>query len=142
MANRSYQISDEQRRLVRSLAGCGVRQAHIASIVGIRSLVTLRKHFREELTLGPLEASANVMRTAFQLATSSRHPAMTIFWLKTRARWTEKWEPRHDPKPKNETTGKLSRPFECGPLDGKAEGRTNAKERSHGRANHARFAAG
>jgi hypothetical protein len=94
MANRSYQISDEQRRLVRSLAGCGVRQAHIASIVGIRSLVTLRKHFREELTLGPLEASANVMRTAFQLATSSRHPAMTIFWLKTRARWTEKWEPR------------------------------------------------
>jgi hypothetical protein len=100
MGQRSYPPSEEQRQLVRSLAGCGVTQGQIAAILGIRSVGTLRKHFREELTLGPLEASANVMRTAFQLATSQRHPAMTIFWLKTRARWREKWEQGEPERPR------------------------------------------
>ena len=34
-------------------------------------------------------AIANVSQTAYQMAVSGEHPAMTMFWLKTRARWKE-----------------------------------------------------
>lgn len=90
MTKHRCQPTDEQRRTVKTLAGYGIKASQIASILGLHSEITLRKHFREELSLGPLEASANVMRTAFQLASSGRDPAMTIFWLKTRGRWSER----------------------------------------------------
>jgi hypothetical protein len=89
MSRPRFQPTEEQRHQVRALAGYGLRQAQIASVVGVGSTATLRKHFREELTLGPLEARANVARTLFRLATSGRNPAATMFWLKTRAGWSE-----------------------------------------------------
>ena len=82
--------TDEQRRLVKSLAAVGTPQAGIGSMVGIRSEKTLRKHFREELDRGSAEANANVGRTLYQMATSGQHPAATIFWLKCRAGWNER----------------------------------------------------
>jgi ribosomal protein L15 len=45
-----------------------------------------------------------------------------------------------DPKPENETAGKLSPALGCGPLDG-SEGRTNAEKGSHRRTDHLRLAA-
>ena len=84
---RSFVPTDEQRRRVKMLASLGQRHKQIAMVVGIRSTTTLRKHFREELTRGPAEAMANVRKTLFQMATSGKHPAATMFWLKTRARW-------------------------------------------------------
>src|SRR3954453_13917745 len=86
---RSFVPTDEQRRRVKMLASLGQRQEQIALVVGIGSTTTLRKHFREELTRGPAEAMANVRKTLFQMATSGKHPAATMFWLKTRARWSE-----------------------------------------------------
>src|SRR3954453_12264930 len=86
---RSFVPTDEQRRRVKMLASLGQRQEQIALVVGIGSTTTLRKHFREELTRGPAEAMANVRNTRFQMATSGKHPAATMFWLKTRARWSE-----------------------------------------------------
>ena len=76
--------------MVKSLAGCGLKQEHIAPLLGLASTTTLRKYFREELERGPVEAQANVRRTLFKLATSGRNPAATMYWLKTRARWSEK----------------------------------------------------
>jgi hypothetical protein len=99
---RSFVPTDEQRRRVKMLASLGQRPKQIAMVVGIRSTTTLRKHFREELTRGPAEAMANVRKTLFQMATSGRHPAATMFWLKTRARWSEQGrepEPEDAPKP-------------------------------------------
>jgi hypothetical protein len=84
-----FEPREEQRRMVKALAGYGVKQRQIASLVGLGSPSTLRKHFHEELALGPVEAKANVMRTLFKMASSGRNPSMTIFWLKTRARWSE-----------------------------------------------------
>lgn len=90
MPRLKFQPTDEQRRMVKSLAGCGLKQEHIASVLGLASTTTLRKHFREELERGPVEAHANVRRTLFKLATSGRNPGATIYWLKMRARWSEK----------------------------------------------------
>ena len=90
MPRLKFQPTDEQRRMVKSLAGCGLKQEHIASLLGLASTTTLRKHFREELERGPVEPHANVRRTLFKLATSGRNPGATMYWLKTRARWSEK----------------------------------------------------
>src|SRR6202040_2044269 len=69
--------SDEDRRLVKSLAAVGTRQEDIARMAHIRSTKTLRKHFREELDRGAIESNANVARTLYQMATSGEHPATT-----------------------------------------------------------------
>src|SRR3954452_20079703 len=98
---RSFVPTDEQRRRGKMLASLGQRAKQIAMVVGIRSTTTLRKHFREELTRGPAEAMANVRKTLFQMATSGKHPAATMFWLKTRARWSEQGrEPEPEDAPK------------------------------------------
>src|SRR5438132_13604916 len=87
-------ITDEElRKTVRTLAGFGVRQEQICAIVGIRSPKTLRKRFPRELSLGVVEARARVMQAAFKSATSGRNPGMTMFWLKTRARWKDTRNP-------------------------------------------------
>jgi hypothetical protein len=94
MARQRYQPGEEQRRLVKTLAGCGVRHQDICEMVGLRSPNSLRRHFRRELSLAMVEMTAKVRQTAFRLATSGRHPRMTMFWLRTRARWSPRPEQR------------------------------------------------
>jgi hypothetical protein len=65
-------------------------------MIGMRSPKTLRKHFRHELDTGHAEANAQVAQTLYRMAVSGVHPAATMFWLKTQARWREK---PHDPAP-------------------------------------------
>jgi len=89
MPRRKFQPSDEQRQRVRALAGYGVKHKQIAALLDLNSTTTLRKHFREELRQGPLEARAQMLSRLFKLAVSGRHPAQTMFWLKTRAGWRE-----------------------------------------------------
>ncbi len=84
-----FDPTEEQRRLVRTLSAMGTRQKEIAKMIGIAPK-TLREHFREELDKGAIEANAQVAKTLFQMATSGTTPAATIFWLKTRARWSER----------------------------------------------------
>jgi len=58
-------------------------------MLGLRSPKTLRKHFREEIDRGAIEATAQVVQTLYQMATSGKHPAATIHWLNTQARWLD-----------------------------------------------------
>ena len=76
--------------MVKTLSAYGVPQEQIARQVGIRSSKTLRKHFREELDRGMLEANTKVAQTLLKMATSGEHPAATFFWLKNRAGWRER----------------------------------------------------
>ena len=85
-----FEPSEEQRQKVKSMAGMGLTHEQIATLVGLGSAVTLRKHFAQELTRGPIEANANVRKTLFKMAKSGRNPGATMYWLKTRARWSEK----------------------------------------------------
>lgn len=87
---RSFVPTDEQRRKVRAMAGYGLKQEQIAILIGVASSVTLRKYFREELTRGPIEAKAQVRKTLYKMATSGHHPGATMYWLKSRAGWSEK----------------------------------------------------
>jgi hypothetical protein len=89
MARPRFRATDEQRQKVKALAGYGLPQKQIAIIVEVGSVDRLRKYFHEELRLGPLEAQSNVRSTLFRLASSGRNPTATMFWMKTRVRWSE-----------------------------------------------------
>jgi hypothetical protein len=89
MPMHKFQPNEEQRRMVKALAGYGVKQRQIAALLDLASTTTLRKHFPEELRLGSLEAKAQMLGTLFKMAHLGRHPTMTMFWLKTRGGWSE-----------------------------------------------------
>jgi cobalamin biosynthesis protein CobT len=89
MSRPKVKASDEQRQKVKALAGYGLSHQEIATVAGVGSVITLRKYFHEELRRGPLEAQSNVMRALFRQASSGRNSAATMFWLKTRAGWSE-----------------------------------------------------
>src|SRR5450432_2808043 len=81
----------EQRRTVKAMSGFGVPQPDIAIHVGVDPK-TLRKHFREELDRGSIEATAKVAQSLFNMATQGNNVAAAIFWMKARAGWREKHE--------------------------------------------------
>lgn len=87
----TFEPTEEQRRLVRALAGFGITHEDIGKQVGCEPK-TLRKHFREELDRGAVEATAKVAQSLFQMATTGKNVAAAIFWMKARARWTERHE--------------------------------------------------
>jgi hypothetical protein len=97
-----FEPTEEQRRLVRAMAGFGIRQDDIAAHLEIDPK-TLRKHFRRELDRGTVEANAKVAQSLFNMATSGNNVAAAIFWMKARAGWREK----HD----LEVTGKDGAPL-------------------------------
>jgi hypothetical protein len=79
----SFKPTKEQRKMVKSLATIGMRHDHIASVIGIRSPKTIRKHFRKELSLGAAEALAAVTRVAYEMAVSGKYPEMIEYCLDT-----------------------------------------------------------
>src|SRR3954470_5877216 len=90
MGRRRRQGTDEQRQTVKSLAGYGLPRKDIAQVIGVDCVDTLLQRFDHELSLGQLEAQSNVLSTLFRMASSGQHPAATMFWLKTRAGWSER----------------------------------------------------
>lgn len=101
MPRPKLQPTDEDRKMVRAMAAFGVDQEQIAARIGIRSTKTLRKHFREELDYGAVDANTRVAQSLFKMATSGEHPAATIFWLKSRGGWKDHrgFEPATAPPP-------------------------------------------
>src|SRR5450755_4071517 len=97
-----FEPTDEQRRTVRAMSGFGVPQPDIATHVSIDPK-TLRKHFREELDRGSIEATTKVAQSLFRMATEGNNVAAAIFWMKARAGWREKND--------LETTGKDDAPI-------------------------------
>jgi hypothetical protein len=83
-----FEPTDDQRRTVKALSGYGVPQDGIAIHIGVDPK-TLRKHFRDELDRGSVEATAKVAQTLFHLATVEKNVASVIFWMKARAGWRE-----------------------------------------------------
>jgi hypothetical protein len=93
MARKAFVVTDAMRGRVRSLAGVGVRQEDIATIIGCDPK-TLRKHFRDELDRGIAEANAEIAGCLFDAAKKG-NVAAQIFWLKTRGHWQENRAPEH-----------------------------------------------
>ncbi|GGC70863.1 hypothetical protein GCM10011504_55790 [Siccirubricoccus deserti] len=70
--------TEEDRRLVRAMSGFGIPQEQIATHLGIDAK-TLRKHFRQDLDRGMVEATAKVAQSLFQMATTGKNVAAAIF---------------------------------------------------------------
>jgi predicted transcriptional regulator len=94
-----FEPTDDQRRLVRALSGFGVTHDDIARQVGCEPK-TLRKHFRDELDRGSVEATAKVAQSLFQMATTGKNVAAAIFWMKCRGGWREKTQVEHTGLPR------------------------------------------
>ncbi len=86
-----FKPSEEQRRIVKGMAGLGVPHDGIAVLLEIDPK-TLRKHFTTDLERGSVEATAKVAQSLFQMATTGQSVAAAIFWMKARAGWREKHE--------------------------------------------------
>lgn len=81
--------NDRTRGQVEALAGyLGLPQAEVAACLGITEK-TLRKHYRAELAHATVRANATVAEALFAKAIGGDTAAM-IFWLKARAKWSEK----------------------------------------------------
>lgn len=89
--------TDEDRRLVLSLAGFGAPHEYIASQVTNPQTgkpldpKSLRRHFRVELDTGKNRTNALVAQSLFKHATGTGRGAVpaAIFWMKTQAGWKE-----------------------------------------------------
>lgn len=90
MMGKRHVPTDEQRKYVEAMAGFGISEYDIARVIGTDHN-TLRKHYRDELDLGAVKANTAVAKNLFRMATGEGREAVTaaIFWLKTRARWSE-----------------------------------------------------
>jgi hypothetical protein len=73
------------------MAAYGISEEEVARTIGDHGIdpKTLRKHFRHQLDIGATKANSAVAQTAYQMATSGKCAAATIFWLKCRAGWKE-----------------------------------------------------
>jgi hypothetical protein len=91
MARPRFEATAEQRRTVEAMAAYGISEEEVARTIGDHGIdpKTLRKHFRHQLDIGATKANSAVAQTAYQMATSGKCPAATIFWLKCRAGWKE-----------------------------------------------------
>ena len=88
---REYEPTEDDRRMVRAMAGFGVPQDTIGTHFDIDPK-TLRKHFRRELDRGMIEANVKVAQSLFNMATTGGNVAAAIFWMKARGGWREKNE--------------------------------------------------
>lgn len=88
MPRRPHEPTNHSRELVSLHASVGTPQEVIADILGIDSK-TLRKHYRKELDQSVAKANAAIGGTLFNKAKSGDTSA-AIFWMKTRAGWSEK----------------------------------------------------
>jgi transposase len=88
MPSPTHKPTDLTRQTVQLHATVGTDQELIAQIIGIGAK-TLRKHYRAELDLSTAKANATVGGALFNKAKGGDTAAM-IFWMKTRAGWTEK----------------------------------------------------
>ena len=92
MSRKPWAPTQKEREQVKSLAGRGVPEKMIASIMGVDKL-TLRKHCPEELTSGRALAVANVMGKSYEQAMKGEFKFAQLF-LANMAGWhlTQKLE--------------------------------------------------
>ncbi len=99
MPGKQHKPDAQSRKTVGAMAAV-VTQEEIAIVLDIDTK-TLRKHYREELDRGLIIANSKVGANLYKIATGKGREAVTacIFWLKTRAGWSE-YNPPPKPKPK------------------------------------------
>jgi hypothetical protein len=93
MSRNPHDPNKQNRELVSLHATMGTTQAVIADLLEI-DLKTLRKYYRKELDQSLSKANATIGGVLFNKAKAGDTTAM-IFWMKTRAQWSEKSQIDH-----------------------------------------------
>ena len=90
MQGRRHIPNAQTRDAVQVMTSRGATQPMVAGVLGIEEKC-LRRHYRDELDGGAVQADMAVAGNLFRIATSEGPGAVTaaIFWLKTRAGWRE-----------------------------------------------------
>jgi hypothetical protein len=85
----SHQPTEENRRLIRTLAGIGVPIKMVANQIGIDEK-TLRKYYDDDIDIGQAKATSQIAKRLYDIAMSESKESLTacIFWLKCRAKWS------------------------------------------------------
>jgi DNA-binding XRE family transcriptional regulator len=81
-----HEPTETTTSVVEALAMQGWAKKDIAEAIGI-SKPTLNKHYEEILESAQVMANAQVVQTAFEMATSGSSPSMTRYWLNCRTDW-------------------------------------------------------
>lgn len=84
-------VDDELRSRVAMMVVSGASLQNIARVLCINPQ-TLRKYFADEIDCIPTVQNSMVADTCFEMATSGKNIAATIFWLKARAGWRDQPE--------------------------------------------------
>jgi hypothetical protein len=97
---KKHEPTAKDRRMVEALAAC-VPQEDVATVMGIDEK-TLRLHYRPELDRALIIANSKVAGNLYKIACGTGREAVTaaIFWLKTRAGWSEYAPPPKSKEPK------------------------------------------
>ena len=87
-------LNEEQKKLAGQLAGVGCNLEQIAAMLDMApatldALIAKDPSVSQAISKGRGGGISKVAATAYQMAISGKQPAMTIFFLKTRARWAE-----------------------------------------------------
>lgn len=90
----TFEPTEEHREIVIAVASHGIPHDAIAQLIKGEdgkpiSERTLERHFKHELAHGHEVANARVRRTLFEMATSGKVVAATIFWAKTQLGYKE-----------------------------------------------------
>lgn len=88
-------FSAEEVKKIETLAGYGLTTKDIARVMSLTPATLFRRlqstpNARESVEKGRALQRSRVVETAARIAESGKHPIFTMFWLKCRARWTEK----------------------------------------------------
>ena len=86
--------TDKTRGEVSALVSFGIPQADISEYLDIDPK-TLRKHYRRELSVGTTKANAAMAKRLFDAGIKEGSVPAMIFWLKTRAQWSDKTTIEH-----------------------------------------------
>ena len=97
VGRKQHQPDKTTRDTVSLHAMVGTPQLLIAKVLGITQ-PTLRRHYRHELDVSLAIANASIGGTLFNKAKKGDTTAM-IFWMKTRAGWSENKEQAADGAP-------------------------------------------
>jgi hypothetical protein len=85
------EFTEPERNLVSAMVSFGIPQAEIARVLEI-GVTALRTSFIEELDTGATKANASVATALYNNAVRAGSVRAQIFWLRTRAGWTDAQE--------------------------------------------------
>ena len=91
------ELDEKEIAQLETLAGYGLSIPKIAALFNMSKKTFERRMAENEgknpiadaISKGRAKISHNVIKAAYEMAVSKKHPSMTIFWLKCRERWKD-----------------------------------------------------